>query len=64
MAAPGKLKQLAAARGVSVRQLIAEALRETGSVSAAARHLGVSHNSVRFWMQQHGKVIRKRAILA
>lgn len=50
----GVIRRLAAAREVSERQIIEEALHKAGTVEGAANLLGISSNAVWTWMKTHG----------
>lgn len=62
------LRQLADARGISVGVMLDLAVREHGTLEAAARALGVQPNTVYQWVQrndyrvvQHSTLVRKEA---
>lgn len=62
------LRQLAEDRGVSVGVMLDLAVRENGTLEAAARALGVQPNTVYQWVQrnqyrviQHSRLVKKEA---
>lgn len=60
----GKLRDLAKAQGITIAQLIANALTETnGNEIAAARLLKVYPNTIRGWLERHpGQVIIEKQV--
>lgn len=54
------LRQLADQQDVSVAALIDTAVREHGTVRAAAKELGVLPASIYGWMSRHGYKVERR----
>ena len=50
---PYRLERIAALRGVSVEQLIPQAIEQHGSVLSAAQDLGVAPNTLHNWLKTH-----------
>lgn len=60
---PGKLKKLSAQEGKSIKELIAAALAQSGSVTAAAAILGINERSIRHWLERNGYTVSTCAYL-
>lgn len=61
--APYLLKPLAASQGITVRELVIEAVRNTGSIAAAARLLRCNSNTVRHHLKAAGYSLEQYAEL-
>lgn len=60
----GKLKEMAALRGMSLEELIVEAVGREGSIYAAANSLGVSPNTIQYHKNKLGlDTTRKTALV-
>lgn len=57
------LKRQAAAKGISVRRLITGAIRQEGSIFRAAISLGVTPNSLQYWLRRNGYEVRRTPTL-
>jgi len=49
---PNRLKEIAIERGVTIETLIPRTVSEEGSVYGAAVKLGVSRNTVSYWLKK------------
>jgi len=58
------LKGVAEQRGTSIKQMIFDAIKVSGSMRGAADHLGVSRASVQWWMARNGYRVEPRIVRA
>lgn len=54
MAKPGYMQAKADRAGVSIERLVIDAYNEAGSLSGAAKKLGVTRNAVRHYLTAYG----------
>lgn len=59
----GKLKAIAAERGLSVLDLVEEEVERTGSVARAAISLKVNPAAIRYHLDKAGKTVTKRTVV-
>jgi len=59
----GKLKAIAAERGLSVLNLVEGEVERTGSVARAAISLNVNPAAIRYHLDKAGKTVTKRTVV-
>jgi hypothetical protein len=58
-----KLSGLAKQQKTTVRQLITVAIRKEGSIFRAALSLGVTPNSIQYWLRRNGYEVKRTPTL-
>lgn len=56
----GALQNLATQRETTIKDLLIDTVKEVGSLSGAARHLGVAPNAIRYQIKRHKLVAVRR----
>lgn len=59
----GKLTEVADAEGVTVRQLVIDAVNKRGSILGAAKELDVSPTTIRYHLDQAGMKLTVKTIV-
>lgn len=57
MKTKGYIEYIAKAKGISVQSLIIDAIEQSGSISNAARYLGVTPPSIHYQLDKHGLTV-------
>lgn len=58
-----KIVRQAQETGISETELISQQIRQTGSVSAAARKLQVNVNTLYYWLNKTNKRVKRQVII-
>lgn len=51
---PHRLRDIAEGQGKDIQTLLIEVIEREGSIEGTARSLGISRNTVRYWMKKMG----------
>lgn len=60
---PNRLKDIADAYGEPIEDLLPRVVSEEGSISGAARKLGVASNAIRYWLKKMNYAATTRRIV-